>query len=475
MSVVSGRVVAMGKNNQQRRQAKQRARKARPSRSAHDHPRNSDAARTGEAPSFVHLLKDAQTRPDPKDVIWSAVQALDHGRTVDFGNAVSDVESIGAEPAGRSEVDAAARTMLHSWVARMWQAGWQPADLHRIVQRRLGSSAQALARDAVVDQLSSYAAVTLDPRWEAQLRDTEARAWWPAAHTYLTSRTEQGASLREVVTDVVHVLRLLAVLPELEVLGPTPGTATAADRRQLKVTGADARILSKVRALLAKAESTTFEAEAEAFTEGAQRLMARHSIDAALLAASRDQRADRPTARRIGVDNPYESPKASLLHQIASANRCKAVWTKDFGHCTVVGHAADLDAVETLFTSLLVQATRAMSAQGSRTDHEGRSRTRSFRQSFLDSFALRIGERLTDVTDDETDTVAAAGSSNGKELVAVLSARSAEVDAAVEEMFPHMRAHRPRGTYDGEGWRSGRAAADTAHLGGRPIERAEPG
>ena len=37
------------------------------------------------------------------------------------------------------------------------------------------------------------------------------------------------------------------------------------------------------RALLAQAESTTFEAEAESFTAKAQQLMARHAIDAAMV------------------------------------------------------------------------------------------------------------------------------------------------------------------------------------------------
>lgn len=58
---------------------------------------------------------------------------------------------------------------------------------------------------------------------------------------------------------------------------------------------------------------------------------------------------------------------------------------------------SDLDAVELLFTSLLVQATTAMLAAGSRQDAHGRSRTRSFRQSFLAAYAQRIGERLASI------------------------------------------------------------------------------
>ena len=65
---------------------------------------------------------------------------------------------------------------------------------------------------------------------------------------------------------------------------------------------------------------------------------------------------------------------------------------------TVVAHADDLDAIDMLFTSLLVQATRAMLAKGPHEDRFGRSRTRSFRQSFLVAFAGRIHERLVAAT-----------------------------------------------------------------------------
>ena len=60
----------------------------------------------------------------------------------------------------------------------------------------------------------------------------------------------------------------------------------------------------------------------------------------------------------------------------------------------MVGFAGDVEAVELLFTSLLVQATAAMMRAGSRTGRNGRSRTRSFRQSFLHAYAVRIGQRL---------------------------------------------------------------------------------
>ena len=157
-------------------------------------------------------------------------------------------------------------------------------------------------------------------------------------------------------------------------------------------------MLSRIRALLAKAESTEFAQEAEALSGRAQELMAKYSIDHALLAAETG-RAETPGGRRIAVDNPYEAPKATLLQIVAEANRCRVVWSRELGLVTVIGFPADLDAVELLFTSLLVQANTAMLRTGGKRDGSGRSRTRAFRQSFLLAYAVRIGERLSEAAD----------------------------------------------------------------------------
>jgi hypothetical protein len=163
------------------------------------------------------------------------------------------------------------------------------------------------------------------------------------------------------------------------------------------------------------------------------------------------------------VDNPYESPKASLLQTIASANRCRTVWYKQLGMSTVIGFPADMDAVELLFTSLLVQANTAMLVAGAKRDAYGRSRTRAFRQSFLIAYAIRIGERLSQATEHAEQQAATA--SPGQDLLPVLKARQQAVDDAVDEMFGDtLNPSRAMSATDAEGWYSGRAAADMASL-----------
>ena len=72
-------------------------------------------------------------------------------------------------------------------------------------------------------------------------------------------------------------------------------------------------LLERVRKLLAQAEDPGVTAqEAEAFNAKAAELIARHGIDAALLAATGRTR-DEVGHRAIVVDNPYARDKAHLL------------------------------------------------------------------------------------------------------------------------------------------------------------------
>ena len=151
------------------------------------------------------------------------------------------------------------------------------------------------------------------------------------------------------------------------------------------------------------------------------------------------------------------------MAEVADANRCKAVWSPDFGWSTVFGADDDLDIVELLFTSLLCQATAAMAAAGSSAEGPlGRqARTKSFRQSFLVAYAARIGVRLRHATDAAAgEAVAAHGS---ERLLPVLAARKAAAEEAAHEAFPHLGRSR-FSAHDPAGWAAGAAAADVASL-----------
>jgi hypothetical protein len=411
-------------------------------------------------------------------LIAQALHALDHGLGGRLDDAAVTLAGRCASPATQRVVVVTLLSSLTAATSVAWVRGWQPGDVHRLTGHRLGAADQQLVVDVMAHELSSYAPTSVDRRWWAQLRELDGDVWWPASITLLDAHRDRGVDWFTLMSRALTVLHLIARLPVLELLTPLPGTVvppapSAADGVEDR-PAVDERILSKVRMLLAKAESTTFEAEAETFTAGAQSLMARHSIDAAVLAAAEAASHRDPTApegRRIGIDNPYDAPKAMLLDAVASANRCRMVWSRELGFGTVVGFESDLEGVEVLFTSLLVQATRTLTSAGSRTDRHGGSRTRAFRQSFLTAYASRIGERLREVTAAEEVAASATARSSGRELVPLLEARADEVDDAVSTWFPELRAHSVAAVRDAEGWHSGRAAADRAELGAGPAIR----
>ncbi|MFF4806007.1 DUF2786 domain-containing protein [Streptomyces sp. NPDC001351] len=350
---------------------------------------------------------------------------------------------LAADPAADDELARRGR----EFVATAWRRGWQPADVVRFVRRELDDAHVRLA-SALIRAQTPYDGPR-GPRWAAQLDQLTAEAAETAEATGTAPRTDRFSH----ATTVLELYRLLLRLPALEPLGePTrrpdsaPGTGPAAE----------SRMLTRIRALLAKAEATGFPEEAEALSAKAQELMARHSIDEALLAA-RAPSPDAPGACRIGVEAPYEQAKAVLLDAVATANHCRAVWNEPLGFSTVVGFEADLEAVELLYTSLLVQATSAMTRAETAQRAGGRKRTKTFRQSFLAAYAHRIGTRLaaaaeTQVTDD---------------LLPVLASREVAVTTHTDRMFPETTTTRLRGVSDEAGWTEGAQAADRAQVAPR--------
>ncbi|WP_274561105.1 DUF2786 domain-containing protein [Streptomyces spiramyceticus] len=353
------------------------------------------------------------------------------------------------------------------FVRRAWERGWQPADVARMVRRELDDRHVRLAADLIAAENRRYARARLAPRWEAQLRDLEAaEAWWGSDEAYADALAgREKADRFSLATALLELFRLLIRLPAIESVGPPPGEPVHVTAPSAGDHG-EPRMLTRIRALLAKAEATDYPQEAEALTGKAQELMARHSIDEALLAA-RGHTGDTPAACRIGVDAPYETAKAILLDAAASANRCRAVWNSSFGFSTVVGFEPDLESVELLYTSLLVQGTSAMTRAEAAQRAGGRKRTKAFRQAFLTAYASRVGHRLSEATEHVT----AAEEETDGSLLPVLAARDVAVEDRTERMFPETTSARVRGVTDHAGWEHGTAAADRADMprARRPI------
>nr|WP_282548423.1 DUF2786 domain-containing protein [Streptomyces rochei] len=369
-------------------------------------------------------------------------------RTVDraFETALYDTDDTALDTAASLlAADPAADAELarrgEEFVATAWRRGWQPADLVRIVRRELDEAHVRLV--AALIRAQAPGDRPRGHRWAAQLDAVPEQA--PA-------RTDRFSH----ATAVLELYRLLLRLPVLEPL--EPGTPRGEARPE-------SRALARIRALLAKAEATGYPQGAEALSAKAQELMARHSVDEALLAAGAPS-PDAPGACRIGVEPPYEQAKAVLLDAVADANHCRAVWNEPLGFSTVVGFEGDLEAVELLYTSLLVQAESAMAKAEAAQRAGGRKRTKTFRQSFLAAYAHRAGTRLRAAAEAAT---AEGGAAAGVDLLPVLASRQVAVTDRLERLFPQTTTTRLRGASDAAGWTEGTRAADDAR-----VERRRP-
>ena len=358
------------------------------------------------------------------------------------------------------------RARLHVCLSALWAAGWQPLDLVHVVGRRTSGAHHGVILGAIVSQYIGFDNARIDVRWADQMSRLEVLGEGTEPSALFGGDQVSGRGVVKLLADVRFAIDVLAVmvrLPKLERLLPPPGQGSATASSRSRAAGAptalDGKILARVRALLAKAESTTFTSEADALTSKAQELMARHAIDLAMLDASSPTHGA-PVARRVHLDDPYVDAKSSLLSVVATENRCRAVFSPGFGFCTLFGFDADLDVVELLFTSLLTQATSSMVAADRQVDRSGRSRTRSFRQSFLISFAHRIAERLRDATESAT---AEARADLGDSFLPVLATRAEQVETLLDATFAKIKFRRT--TISNEaGWQAGREAADVATL-----------
>lgn len=368
-----------------------------------------------------------------------------------YGDGDDGLDTGASLLAAAPDADADLRRRGEEYLRRAWQRGWQPADVVRLVRRDLDDPHVRLTADLIREETARYA--HLPPRWSAQLAD-------------LGPTGEPARDRDRFTRATVHLqlYRLLLRLPPIEPAGPPPGDTVPGP------THGEPRTLTRIRALLAKAEATGYPEEAEALTAKAQELMARHSLDEALLAA-RTHAKDVPGACRIGVDAPYETAKAILLDAVAAANHCRAVWNEAYGFSTVVGFESDLESVELLHTSLLVQGTAAMTRAEAEQRAAGRKRTKTFRQAFLLAYANRIGGRLAEAGEHAVREAAGEGAGgaagaarDASALLPVLAARDVAVTDRAEQMFPETTTTRVRGVTDAEGWHHGTAAADRARV-----------
>lgn len=389
-----------------------------------------------------------QHQPDPpprsardllEDVRFGALPDLSLARAIEPTRFYADAEPV-----------------LVEWVRQLYGNGWQPAELVRFARMRAKAAGADLIRLAVAAERAARTGPTLDdPFWQRQWAAAEVPAQAPASGWASTwaRRVSDGRHLQAIFRLAMVVGRA----PVLEQLLPPPPGVRARRPVKARQSAAGNPVLERVRALLAKAESTEHESEAMAFTAKAQELMTKYAIEQAMVDAA-EAGPNPPSMIRLPIDAPYADAKALLLQTVAEKTRCRTLFTAELGMSTVIGYAADLEAVELLFTSLLVQAQRGLAEASAATPPGARTRSQSFRSAFLLGFTGRIGERLEEVRR------LAYADAEAEHFLPVLRSRDARIDEFVTETFRATTSEAVRGGYDPDGYHRGRLAGDAAAL-----------
>lgn len=234
------------------------------------------------------------------------------------------------------------------------------------------------------------------------------------------------------------------------------------------------KLLDRIAALLAKADSTDSEHEAAALVSKAQQLATLHAVDLAV-ARQRGERARRREGleqRKVVLARRGESGRRHrvlLFCAVARSNDVRVDVAHDSTYVIGYGYGSDLDVVDALYASLAAQMVAASSGAIARGEHRNdtywsesagawRSDARVYRSAFHDAFISEVARRLAEARSEAlAHVVVPAGvasvAADARETSAgalVLRGKAADV-----EDF-HRTTSTARGT-----WR-GRRAADAA-------------
>lgn len=253
--------------------------------------------------------------------------------------------------------------------------------------------------------------------------------------------------------------------------GDVPDAASAAAE-------ADRR-LATIRGLLAKAEATDFEHEAELFFNKASELIARWAIDEAQLWQGTERGGrEQPDELQLVVHAPYLVQKAVLVAGVAKAHGCRSVRLSGGRGArseivSVVGFPSDLRWVETLVTSLLVQLTATMlkACPPGLSAAASASWRRSYIVGYSETVVARLeADRKRAVEDSGGRLAGAADTHDGTtrseqpSVALVLASREREVEADYRRRYPRLRSSWASAGNSNAGRRAGRAAGRDAAL-----------
>ncbi|MBZ8178462.1 DUF2786 domain-containing protein [Corynebacterium poyangense] len=319
-------------------------------------------------------------------------------------------------------------------IYRTGSLGWTPTDLLHIFGYEIAYYLNRIDGKRVPSPMAQH--------WNHQLRQLllTPHSWNPS---------------KNVAQLCSQILRLPEI-PGAELLyDPTLYPET--DPQSLSGNTESQRQRSKVSKLLAKAESTTFPAEAESLILKAQHLQQLYRMCTLELRCSVTNPQPDIVIQRVYLKPPWVKHQHLLLNSVARHNSCRSLLIHPKGIACLFGSSEDIAQVVDLFSCLNNLRDYFM-----RNSHEARRRhtpgeTNSFRRSFSIAFAYRIHELLTQASQQAID--------DGpwrKDSLILLRKQDQQVVDKVSEIFPHTRQIQLSG-HNFKGYQAGREAADISY------------
>lgn len=226
---------------------------------------------------------------------------------------------------------------------------------------------------------------------------------------------------------------------------------------------------ARINALLAKAASSTHDAEREAFTEKAERLMVKWGIDDAML--SQAAQADK-VRRRVAIEERRYTVTgtsgALLAELVASVAACgvgpvRTLISRGTRDWWAVGYSDDLARVELYVPHIVEEARRAWKAHLVSARYGDDTVRNRARIAFLSSFGWAVKQRLDELFADVTAT------EDGSSAL-VLVGRSDAVAEALRGMHPFARYVSARRTSSFSAREAGKSAGEAASLAAGALE-----
>jgi len=221
-------------------------------------------------------------------------------------------------------------------------------------------------------------------------------------------------------------------------------------------------IVNRVQALIAKAESSPFPAEADAFMAKAQELINDYAIDQARLVGADPHSVGHDV---VAMKGTYTKERSLIWSAVANANRCQVLTlstsrSSKVSELTLIGREQDRELVRLLATSLELQAVK-------RLDDLDPAATYASpvvqRRSFLRGFAIEVADRLR----RSGHSHAVVGQAAEQALILASDA----VDQYVADRFNVSKSRRSSVRHDGVAFSRGRRAGASADVGASRIGR----